>query len=425
MKRIYSIIAAVAVTGSVCATETDTIVCRITGTVIGRPECKEVTIMESGNDMRINGVIPVKIVDGKFSYTLRSDVPRAYQLFFYDDVKKYGGYRYIPFMSGNGDIEMICYDREREDSSKIVSSTVPENLIAKRFDDIYAKECGAEQDLVYAGIDSLYACGAAYTPEFGQLLNRQKATPKGGERDSLNRLITEYSSRPKDQRYTREYLEYDKRLNKVMLKRDSLTRIFISGTPSVFGLNKIKEVLLQKTPLADIDDYVHIFETVYKDSMAEHPYIADITQLLEAKKVKAGNKYPDYKITRPDGSTEMISSLIDGNVAVINLWASWCGPCRRHSMELIPIYEKYKDRGFKVVAIAREVLATLMDKAMEKDSYPWESFVDLNDNDGVWRKNGAGNSGGKIILVGADGVIVGTDMPAKEIEEYLVKHYDR
>ena len=88
MKRIYSIIAAVAVTGSVCATETDTIVCRITGTVIGRPECKEVTIMESGTDSRINGVIPVKIVDGKFSYTLRSDVPRAYQLYFYDDEKK-------------------------------------------------------------------------------------------------------------------------------------------------------------------------------------------------------------------------------------------------------------------------------------------------------------------------------------------------
>ena len=424
MKRIYSIIAAAAVIGSVCATETDTIICRITGTVIGRPECEALSIMESGHDFRINGFRRVKIVDGKFSYILRSDAPRSYELFFYDDVKKYGGWRNISFISGNGDIEMICYDREREDSSKIVSSTVPENLIAKRFDDIYAKECGAEQDQIYAGMDSLFACGAAYTPEYRQLLERQKAMPKGVERDSLTLLINAYSSRPKDQRYSREYLEYENRSKNLLIKRDSLVRAFISENPSVFGLNKIKQVLLQKAPLSDIDGYVQIFENIYKDSMAEHPYVADITQLLEAKKVKAGNKYPDYKITRPDGSTEMISSLIKGNVAVIDLWASWCGPCRRHSMELIPIYEKYKDRGFKVVAIAREIMVDLMDKAMKKDGYPWESFVDLNDSDGVWRKNGAANSGGKIILVGADGVIVGTDMSVKEIEEYLVKHYD-
>lgn len=55
------------------------------------------------------------------------------------------------------------------------------------------------------------------------------------------------------------------------------------------------------------------------------------------------------------------------------------------------------------------------------DGYPWESFVDLGDRDNVWRINNAGNSGGKIILVGADGVIVGTDISAKEIEEYLAK----
>ena len=125
-------------------------------------------------------------------------------------------------------------------------------------------------------------------------------------------------------------------------------------------------------------------------------------------------------MTREYGSTEKISSLIKDNVAVIDLWASWCGPCRKHSKELIPIYEKYKDKGFKLIAIAREKNdCKAMNRAMEKDGYPWESFVDLNDRDNVWKINRANNSGGKIILVGADGVIVGTDISAGEIEEYL------
>lgn len=146
--------------------------------------------------------------------------------------------------------------------------------------------------------------------------------------------------------------------------------------------------------------------------------------MIEARNVKAGNRYPDFKVTREDGSTEQISSLLKGNVAVIDLWASWCGPCRRHSIELIPVFEKYKDKGFKVIAVARESDNCIaMNKAMEKDGYPWESFVDLNDSDNVWRINRAGNGGGKIILVNSDGVIVGTDMPIQEIKDFLVKTY--
>ncbi|MDE7096848.1 MAG: redoxin family protein, partial [Muribaculaceae bacterium] len=102
----------------------------------------------------------------------------------------------------------------------------------------------------------------------------------------------------------------------------------------------------------------------------------------------------------------------------------WCGPCRRHSIELIPVYEKYKDKGFKVIAVARESDNCIaMNKAMKKDGYPWESFVDLNDSDNVWRINRAGNGGGKIILVNSDGLIVGTDIPVDEIKEFLEKSY--
>ncbi len=77
-----------------------------------------------------------------------------------------------------------------------------------------------------------------------------------------------------------------------------------------------------------------------------------------------------------------------------------------------------------MVAIAREQDDCKdMNKALAKDGYPWESFVDLGDKDNVWRINNAGNGGGKIILVDENGIIVGTDIPTKEIEEFLIKSY--
>ena len=205
---------------------------------------------------------------------------------------------------------------------------------------------------------------------------------------------------------------------------DSSKRTYITDNPSLYGLFIIKNAMSFPSDWRDIPDYMRIFETVYKDYMPYHPYTQEIEDMIKARSVSAGNTYPNYRLTREDGTSEQILSLINGNIAVIDLWASWCLPCRRHSIELIPIYEKYKDRGFKVVAVARERdNCDAMNKAMKKDGYPWESFVDLDDRDNVWRTNGADNAGGKIILVDADVVIVGVNMPVTEINNFLIQKY--
>jgi hypothetical protein len=61
---------------------------------------------------------------------------------------------------------------------------------------------------------------------------------------------------------------------------------------------------------------------------------------------------------------------------------------------LIPIYEKYKDKGFNVIAVAHEEKLSDMTRAAEQDAYPWQSYIDLNDQLKVWQKNGLGFSGG-------------------------------
>ncbi len=298
--------------------------------------------------------------------------------------------------------------------------------------EIRNSEIQEEEKRLHALSDTLFDNHRAYSKEMQELFDRLAIMPKGHERDSIQDLVWR---KFKDCRenpnfrpncYSEEYIALENNLTELYKKGDFLKRNFISENPSLFGLFSIKQSLMNNdwNDWLDITEYEDIFETIYKNKFPNHPYTEEIVGLIEAKNVKAGNKYPDFKVTREDGSTEQISSLIKGNVAVIDLWASWCGPCRRHSKELIPVYEKYKDNGFKVIAVARECEnCEAMNEAMKKDGYPWESFVDLNDIDNVWRINRAGNGGGKIILVDSDGVIVGTDMPIQEIKDFLEKKY--
>ena len=36
----------------------------------------------------------------------------------------------------------------------------------------------------------------------------------------------------------------------------------------------------------------------------------------------------------------------------MNLWATWCVPCRSETPYFVDLYEEYKDRGFRVVGIS-------------------------------------------------------------------------
>ena len=126
----------------------------------------------------------------------------------------------------------------------------------------------------------------------------------------------------------------------------------------------------------------------------------------------------------PDGKQAEISSLYTGKVIYIDLWASWCSPCRKHAKELIPIYEKYKDKGFQIIGIARETKAENMQKAIQQDQYPWLSLLELNDQNQVWLKNGISNAAGGGFLILKDGTILSVYPDAEETERLLKKHLE-
>lgn len=43
-----------------------------------------------------------------------------------------------------------------------------------------------------------------------------------------------------------------------------------------------------------------------------------------------------------------------GKVLVVNLWATWCGPCRSEIPELVKLYQEFRSRGLEVVGLSTE-----------------------------------------------------------------------
>src|SRR5690606_29773613 len=41
-----------------------------------------------------------------------------------------------------------------------------------------------------------------------------------------------------------------------------------------------------------------------------------------------------------------------GQVVLLNVWATWCGPCREEIPALQELYEQHRDRGFEIVGVS-------------------------------------------------------------------------
>jgi peroxiredoxin len=70
--------------------------------------------------------------------------------------------------------------------------------------------------------------------------------------------------------------------------------------------------------------------------------------------VAAGKMAADFKLPSLDGETIALSAL-RGKVVFLNVWATWCPPCREEMPSIEALYEKFKsDKHFVVLAVSQD-----------------------------------------------------------------------
>ena len=69
--------------------------------------------------------------------------------------------------------------------------------------------------------------------------------------------------------------------------------------------------------------------------------------------VEAGTRAPEIEVvTLDDPPVKRTLADYRGNVVLLNVWATWCGPCEAEMPSMEKLHRAYADSGLKIVAVS-------------------------------------------------------------------------
>lgn len=328
------------------------------------------------------------IKDGRFAFTVPFKEPERYMFFSQLEMKNKGGYSPYGIIVTEPATIKIDADVENFSDSKVTGSK--ENDLYKSF----VEKSGKAQQKV---MDELYQ---NYGKEF--VMNRNPDTSST--------------------RYKQLMQDYDTLSDTGQKEEIESLKQFVKANPKSFAAIYLLNGYATTVDLSELENLYASLPPKYKNTKSGKSIIS----VINARKITAiGNTAPDF--TQPDTSGNPVKlSDFRGKYVLVDFWASWCGPCRAENPNLVKTYNKYKEKGFRVLGISLDQPGkkTSWLAAIHKDGLTWTQVSDLK----FWDNEVAVLYGIKAIpsnlLLDQQGKIIAKDLRGEDLTKKLSEIFE-
>ncbi len=112
-----------------------------------------------------------------------------------------------------------------------------------------------------------------------------------------------------------------------------------------------------------------VFFMVEKGSSSTEMVIETVLP-VQAAAVETGEPRPGFTLPDVSGEIQDVSQW-NGQLLILNFWATWCAPCRHEIPFFVELQTLYADRGLQFVGIAIDDPASIVEFAKEMGmNYP-------------------------------------------------------
>lgn len=136
------------------------------------------------------------------------------------------------------------------------------------------------------------------------------------------------------------------------------------------------------------------------------------------EKTAAGTAAPDITLDTPDGKQVQLKDICKGKFTYIDVWATWCGPCKREIPFMAKLVEQFKDNDkVQFISISVDENVEAWKKMIADDKPAWAQYNihgEVNKQfSGDWGITGIP----RFIMIDKDGNIFSADASRPSNEE--------
>lgn len=142
-----------------------------------------------------------------------------------------------------------------------------------------------------------------------------------------------------------------------------------------------------------------------------------------APHVLIGQTAPLFEASDRNGKTVKLEEVMEGQVVVLDFWATWCGPCVDALPKVAEVTAKYKDKGVQFFAVNVNEDAETVEKFLEAQSL---DIRVLFDEDGEISEAYSASAIPQTVIIGKSGVVEVVHVGASpRLEKQLADEIDQ
>ena len=278
-------------------------------------------------------------------------------------------------------------------------------------------ECVLENGTIVVDLDENQLSGTPLNEALANMMN------VGADETALLRaLYKEYLAAPSEEERKLVEAKYDSVLEIYTAKElAALEKAYNENSDNVLGAYAFYQLVKSQRDAGTItsvqvDSLLATAAPVVKNFSLTTKVLDGLRKL---EKTSVGKPYTDLDLLEGEAMTATkLSQHIDGKVALIDFWASWCGPCRAEIPNIAEMHKKYADKGVVVIGLNVWDKPDAQRKTIETMNMTWLQLADTTkvatDTYGV-------NGIPQIMLIGKDGTILARDLRGEAIEAAIVE----
>lgn len=385
-------------------------VLQINGEVVNT-DTRSILLVKPGQDMTFDSIIEIPVENGKFYFESKLENPEAVTLFV-GAAKENGGGRYMPLFLENDSINLTIYSEEEFDKNIVEGGKL--NAEYKKYKNNFDLKYNSQIQPLQDSMRSLFENDQYHSDEMKMVLSELREAKSHDEKIVFYKKMEILREEGLDKSVPAKAFSDKQEL--IYKETQKYQQDYMDKNPTLVSYSFLLQDLIYKKEKVD----VNLAKTSYKklsEAHPNHPYNEMALNLITAiNNIKTGKSFVDFWAPDLSGNKVRLSDKINGQVALLDLWATWCGPCIAKSRTMIPLYDEFKEKGFTIIGVAGEFENTdRLIKFFEKEKWPWLNLVELDRQNKIWQKYGVDGGGGGIFLIDKNGKILAKDPTAEEV----------